>query len=166
MSTSLPRSPDKTNEVVTVAIEETLPQTQSKEPKLQKKQHRWSNDRTLAFFKIVDILRPFAAQHGAVTETWEKTAKEYNRAINESDALSGKAAQDHYKKMLKKHREAAASSERDSGVHEEVTELTTILDSAVEMDDSLQKAAEENDKRKHEQVTLHSSLNVIFCNLV
>ena len=111
-----------------------------KQQKPHKKQYIWNDERTLTFFKIVDIHRPFDSQHGKVTEAWEKTAKEYNGSINEPDALNGKTGRDYYKAVLKKHREATVRSNKASGVDEEVTELTTILDAAVELGDSLQKA--------------------------
>ena len=58
------------------------------------------------------------------------------------------------------HREAAAKSARASGVDEEVTELSAALDAAVELDDSLLKAAEEGSKKKQEQVCPNFSFDV------
>ena len=48
--------------------------------------------------------------------------------------------------------EDATQSGKASGIDEEVTELTAVLDAAVELDDSLQKAVEEIDKKKQTQV--------------
>ena len=118
-----------------------------------KRQHRWTNEKTLGFLKIVDIYRPFDSSYGMVTEAWEKTAKEYNSSINEADALSGKASREYYKSILMKHRKTTRKSKKASGISEEVTELTAALDAAVELDDSLTKAAEENDKKKQTQVS-------------
>lgn len=129
-------------------------QNQTKKQKTHKKQHRWTEEKTLTFFKIVDIHRPFDAQYGTSAAAWEKTTKEYNSSINEEGALSVKAARDHYKSILKKHRETATRSEKASGIAEEVTGLTTVLDAAVEQDDSLIKMAEEVDKKKQKKVKI------------
>lgn len=87
-------------------------------------------------------------------EAWLKVTTEYNSSISWPGAISEKTARDYYKATLKKHRVAATKSSRASGVHEEVTELTHILDSAVELEDSLQTAAEDLDKKKNIQVGL------------
>src|SRR3954469_19252260 len=109
-------------------------------------------ERTITFFKIVDIHRPFDSNYGMLTEAWEKTANEYNSSINEPEALSGKAARDFYKTSLRKHREVTRNSQRASGILEETTELVLVLDAAVELDDSLTKAVEEGNKKKQNQV--------------
>ena len=62
-------------------VEEALPQKSQK-----KQQHRWNEEKTLKLLQIVDIHRPFEAQHGAVTGAWEKVTKEYNGDINKQDA--------------------------------------------------------------------------------
>src|SRR4051812_12360953 len=85
-----------------------------KNPKVHKKQHRWTDEKTVIFFKIVDIHRPFDCNYGMLTEAWEKTANEYNKAINEPDALSGKVAWVYHKASLKKHCQATNISKKAS----------------------------------------------------
>src|SRR4051812_226678 len=89
-----------------------------------------------------------------MADAWEKTAKEYNNSVNTMSPINGRSAQEHYKVTLKKHRNTTAKSAKASGVDEDVTELTMILDDAVELEDSLVKASEEVDKLKQGQVSL------------
>lgn len=119
----------------------------------RRRQHRWNDQRTLSLVRIVMIYRPSEANHGSVTDSWDTIAKEYSSSIGELESITGRAARDHYKAILKKHRRDMEASARASGVDEDETELTVALDEAVEMEDSLAKASEEADKRKQSQVS-------------
>ncbi|OWZ21776.1 hypothetical protein PHMEG_0003606 [Phytophthora megakarya] len=115
----------------------------------------FSDEEDLALLRQALGDRPFLQPRGGILAKWDALAA--TLVADESfprDKLSGKTASGRFDKLLKAHREQAIEAAALSGVSEDESEKTTILDEIVTLIDdhaASVAAAKESDRRKRER---------------
>lgn len=137
------------------------PQTPS--PANPKPKKRFGADEDLLLLKQVNADRPFAAAHGRLLSEWDDVAA----VLASIDAfrmgtVNGRACQARFKTLLEAHKSANRASARASGVDEDVTELTALLDDVLaDFEDHVERADEAKRTKERVESDMESAGNVV-----
>lgn len=117
----------------------------------RKRQHRWNPSRYISLLRIVTLHSPFAASYKNKGASWDRVAEEYNAAIEEQNAITGRKAKEKFDLLLSTFRKEEVESLRRSGTDEEYTELDHLLEELDEMERDARaesEASKDNIKKK------------------
>ncbi|KAG9398067.1 hypothetical protein AC1031_014985 [Aphanomyces cochlioides] len=93
---------------------------------------------------------PFQAKRGKVMDAWESVATNLQELEEfKREGFSGKTAQNRFDIMIKEHRESSNKSKSASGIAEDVSERTALLDELVELlDDTKSEETPRSEKSR------------------
>ncbi|KAG9405016.1 hypothetical protein AC1031_004115 [Aphanomyces cochlioides] len=111
----------------------------------KEKRRNWTEAEDLILRRQVSLLRPFQARHGDVMALWERVAETLCDEESFQRLVDGKKLQSNH--LIDKHRKFDKQALRLSGVEEEESETSMILDDLIQLVDDA-KIENENDKKE------------------
>ncbi|CAK4700973.1 hypothetical protein LEN26_016120 [Aphanomyces euteiches] len=113
----------------------------------KEKRRNWTEVEDLVLLRQVSFLRPFQARHGDVMTLWDRVAGTLCDEESFQRLVDGKKLQRRFNHLIDKHRKFDKQALRLSGVEEDESETSMILDDLVQLVDDA-KIENENDKKK------------------
>ncbi|EQC27525.1 hypothetical protein SDRG_12223 [Saprolegnia diclina VS20] len=112
-------------------------------PKEAPKRRNWTADEDLMLLRQLNLERPFLTEQslGPALPRWEAVVKILNECEDFDRDVDVKRLQGRFQLLQEKHRKANAESMTLSGVDEDESETTKLLDEIVELVDGSMRAA-------------------------
>ncbi|KAG9401076.1 hypothetical protein AC1031_009835 [Aphanomyces cochlioides] len=112
----------------------------------KEKRRNWTEAEDLILLRQV-LLRPFQARHGDVMALWDRIAETLCDEESFQRLVDGKKLQSRFNHLIDKHRKFDKQALRLSGVEEEESETSMILDDLIQLVDDA-KIENANDKKE------------------
>lgn len=134
----------------------------SNEDRPHKRRKRFGADEDLLLAREVNAKLPYRAGYGKVMNAWAAVAAALEATPAFSMAsVTAKSCRSRFKALIEAHRRSNQESARASGVAEEVTELTCVLDDlAADFDDFIEDEATERHQHEQSERTMENAGSV------
>jgi len=126
----------------------------------RKHHYRWNPGRYIPLLRIIILRSPFSAPHKTKRVAWDKVAQDYNAAMKEPSAITGRKAKEKFDDLLAIFRKEEVESLHKSGTNEEYTELDTLLEELDELERDFRAEDEALKKKVNNILINHACKNL------